>query len=234
MFNISGESEMGRKARSEEKIIAAIMKNGPMTFAEIVKATKLPKPTTSHAIRRLARKRFIQPLIADDGKVRWGLHPRALIYVPLVSEFFSRLEEEDKKLASLLFSPPEEWGREEWETIFGVIEELFSMISRNGGEMPLELREKLARAVESLINEWRFLKNEFFITYTLMLLAAIVSLYNIRNDPGGLEAFKVIYIPKALKKIAELIEEYFIEILENTMNVRLRDSPPEKEGREKQ
>lgn len=213
---------MGRKARSEEKIIAAIMKNGPMTFTEIVKMTKLPKATASHSIRRLARKRFIQPLIADEGKVKWALHPRAVIHIPLLDKFLT-WKEEDRKLAGLLLLPLEKWGREEWEAILGVVKEFFSMTSENGGEMPLELREKLARAMESLISEWDIIRNRFAIFFSIILLFAVVSLYNARKDPESLKAFKAVYMPEALKKIAEVIEKHFVEILEDTMNVRLKD-----------
>lgn len=207
---------MGRKPKSEEKILKVLAERGPLTFTEIAKVSGLAKATLSHALHRLAKRGLIQPVI-DGGRIKWILRPRAIAYLPIFEEHFSI---KDKQLAKLVIIPFEEWGAEEWGVIFGIAKEYFFKVVDEHQDMPPELVKKLEQAKALLLERWDQFKIYLVIALIINLLFSIISLHYFRDDPEALEEFRKTFLPRALKDIERPVKECFIKILESVTGIK--------------
>lgn len=209
---------MGRKPWSELKIVEAILENGPLTFSEIVKLTKLPKATVSHAIRRLAEKEFIQPRMFR-GKIIWELTERAILHIPMPSRSSKRsglTAEELKMYHKMFITPLEQWDQAVWEFIYK------DSNFKKEEEISPELKQKLDQVRDILVKGWPMIKADFTFHFVRGLMLGAILLDKL-NDKEELARFKHIFLPRVGESHAALVKDYLLSIWNAVWGEKLKD-----------
>ncbi|MEM1673042.1 MAG: helix-turn-helix domain-containing protein [Nitrososphaerota archaeon] len=196
---------MGRKPRSEEKILSTLLM-APASFKEIVKRTGLPKATVSHAIHRLVKKGAIRPEMIN-GRITWFITQRGI----LIMSTYKKQDTMMGLLTLLRIGEPlskRPLRETDWEIIF-------EKEAKEAYVNSPELGQKIRRAKDLFAQAWPEIKAKLSMMLSLALMLSLMIREKI-NDEEDLKVFKDVFIENLFEDIMRPVKTKFLEILEAT------------------
>ncbi|MEM0451504.1 MAG: winged helix-turn-helix domain-containing protein [Nitrososphaerota archaeon] len=200
---------MGRRAKSELIILSELL-GSPLSFSELVTRTKIPKPTVSHALKRLAKKQLVDAFLIE-GKIKWRLTIRGFFLALDFKKYEAFGGAVSAKEIIDLMKCLRVWNEKNWETIFKMAENALNKKISDRVRIKIDIMKDMLNMV------WDIFEGEYAMLFSTSLTIAIMMLDELESEEDVKkykeEKLPILYdvIMKSVKKNFDKIFSSFVE-----------------------